>query len=316
MKKIVAILMAALMLLSMTACDAADDGKYVVGIAQYMPHEALDQATQGFKDALVEEFGDNVTFVEENAAGETANCTSNANALISANVDLIMANATSSLQAAANATRTIPILGTSVTEYGVALGIENFDGITGTNVSGTSDLANLEDQANMILQWCPDVKNVGLLYCLAEANSEYQVKEVQKYLEAKGVTCKMFGFSDTNDMSSVVRDAADWSDAIYVPTDNTVADNADVVNSICKPAKIPVFAGEEGICKKCGIATLSISYYELGYTTGEMAVKILKGEAKPGEMEIEYAPNVTYKYNAELCEALGITPMEGYVAID
>ena len=303
MRKIIAIVMAVLMLAAMTACQpAVDDGKYVIGISQFMPHDALDQATQGFKDAVIAGLGEeNVVFEQEDCAGDPANCASAANALVSAKVDLIMANATPAVQAVANATKTIPVLGTSVTEYGVALGVENFSGLTGSNVSGTSDLADLEKQAKMILQWCPDVKNVGLLYCLAEANSEYQVKEVQKYLELDGVTCKMFGFTDTNDMSSVVQDAANWSDSIYVPTDNTVADNAAVVDSVCRPAKIPVFAGEEGICKKCGVATLSISYYELGYTTGEM--------------QIQYAPNVTFKYNADICEALGISPVEGYEPI-
>ncbi len=321
MKKMIAFLLSAVLLLSMVACGGAganDSGADVpvVGICQFMPHVALDQATQGFKDALVAAFGeDGIKFKEENAAGESANCASIVNSLISAKVDLIMANATPAVQAAANATKTIPVLGTSVTEYGVALGVENFSGVTGTNVSGTSDLADLEKQADMITQWCPDAQNVGLIFCSAEANSQYQVDEVQKFLEAKGISCKQFPFADTNDMSTVVRDAADWSDAIYVPTDNTVADNAAVVDSICRPAKIPVFAGEEGVCAGCGIATLSISYYELGYTTGEMAVKILKGEADPAEMAIAYAPNVTPKYNAAICEELGIAPVEGYEPI-
>lgn len=319
MKKLFAILLS-VMLVFVAGCgttptDAPDKDTFVVGICQFMPHVALDQATQGFKDALVAEFGDKVSFKEDNAAGETSNCTSIVNSMVSSKVDLIMANATPAVQAAANATRTIPVLGTSVTEYGVALGVENFSGVTGTNVSGTSDLADLEKQADMILQWCPDVQSVGLLYCSAEANSQYQVDEVAKYLTAKGVTCQQFPFGDTNDMSAVVRDAADWSDAIYVPTDNTVADNAAVVDSVCRPAGIPVFAGEEGICAKCGVATLSISYYDLGVTTGQMAIKILKGEATPGTMAIEYAPNVTSKYNAEICEALGIMPLEGYEPI-
>lgn len=318
MKKVFAAILCVFLIAGLVACGGTSKSDVpVVGICQYMPHTALDLATKGFKDVLIAEFGeDGIQFKEENAAGETSNCGSIVNSLISAKVDLIMANATPAVVAAANATKTIPVLGTSVTEYGVALGIKDFTGIVGTNVSGTSDLASLEKQAKMILDWCPDVKNVGLVFCSAEANSQYQVDEVQKYLEAKDVTCKQFPFADTNDMSTVVREAADWSDAIYVPTDNTVADNTGIVDGICRPAKIPVFAGEESICKGCGVATLSISYYELGEATGRMAIKILKGEATAAEMPIEYAPSETPKYNAEICQELGITPVEGYVAID
>ena len=199
-----------------------------------------------------------------------------------------MANATPALQAAQSATNSIPVLGTSVTEYGVALGLTDFDGTVGGNISGTSDLAPLDQQAEMIVEWMPEAKKVGLLYCSAEANSQYQVDEVQKYLEEKGVTATQYAFSDSNDLSSVCQKAADENDALYVPTDNTVAANTGIVDGICRPAKKPVFAGEEGICAGCGVATLSISYYDLGYTTGEMAVKILNGEADISTMPIEY----------------------------
>ena len=167
----------------------------------------------------------------------------------------------------------------------------------------------------MIVEWMPDAKKVGLLYCSAEANSQYQVDEVQKYLEAKGVTATQYAFSDSNDLSSVCQKAADENDALYVPTDNTVAANTGIVDGICRPAKKPVFAGEEGICGGCGVATLSISYYDLGYTTGEMAVKILKGEANVSDMPIEYT-DVTKKYNKTICDDLGLTVPEGYEAIE
>ena len=214
-----------------------------------------------------------------------------------------MANATPALQAAQAATNSIPILGTSVTEYGVALGLSDFDGTVGGNVSGTSDLAPLDQQAQMIVEWMSDAKKVGLLYCSAEANSQYQVDEVQKYLEAAGVTATQYSFSDSNDLASVCQKAADENDALYVPTDNTV------------PAKKPVFAGEEGICSGCGVATLSISYYDLGYTTGEMAAKILAGEADISTMPIEYT-DVTKKYNKAICDDLGLTVPEGYEEIE
>ena len=294
---------------------AASGDSYTVGICQLVQHAALDAATQGFEDALTAEFGDNVKFDFQNAQGDSATCATIANGFVSAGVDLIMANATPALQAAQSATNEIPVLGTSVTEYGVALGLSDFSGTVGGNISGTSDLAPLDQQADMIVEWMPEAKKVGLLYCSAEANSQYQVDEVQKYLEAKGVTATQYAFSDSNELSSVCQKAADENDALYVPTDNTVAANTGIVDGICRPAKKPVFAGEEGICAGCGVATLSISYYDLGYTTGEMAVKILKGEADISTMPIEYT-DVTKKYNKAVCDDLGLTAPEGYEAIE
>ncbi len=286
-----------------------------MGICQYAPHDALDAATQGFQDALTEAFGDAVAFELQNAAGDTPTCATIANGFVSAGVDLILANATAPLQAAVAATSDIPILGTSVTEYGVALGISDFNGVVGTNVSGTSDLAPLDQQAAMVQEWFPDAKTVGLLYCSAEPNSQYQVDTVQAELEKLGYTCTQYAFSDTNDMASVTQNAADNSDVIYVPTDNTCANNTGVIDNICRPAGVPIIAGEEGICGGCGVATLSISYYDLGVTTGEMAVKILTGEADISEMPIEYAPQFTKKYNEAICADLGLTVPEGYEAI-
>ena len=300
---------------SASVAAASNGEKFTVGICQLVQHAALDAATQGFEDALTASFGENVTFDFQNAQGDSATCATIANGFVSSGVALIMANATPALQAAQAATNTIPILGTSVTEYGVALGLDNFSGTVGGNVSGTSDLAPLDQQADMIVEWMPEVKKVGLLYCSAEANSQYQVDEVQKYLEAKGVTATQYAFSDSNDLSSVCQKAADENDALYVPTDNTVAANTGIVDGICRPAKKPVFAGEEGICSGCGVATLSISYYDLGYTTGEMAVKILNGESDISTIAIEYT-DVTKKYNKAVCDDLGLTVPEGYVEIE
>ena len=319
MKKYIALVLALIMVLSMTACgtEPADDGKLTIGICQIEPHPALDAATQGFKDALIAEFGaENIEFLEQNAAGDSNTLNTIINDFVSKKVDLILANATPVLQTAAAATTVIPILGTSVTEYGVALDIDNFDGLVGGNISGTSDLAPLEEQADMILEWFPEAKNIGLLYCLAEANSKYQVDVVKAYLETKGLNVTLFGFSSTNDLAAVTQEAADASDVIYVPTDNTVANSTGIINEICLAAKVPVIAGEEGICSGCGVATLSISYYDLGVTTGEMAIKILKGEADISTMRIQYAAAPTAKYDAERCAELGLTPPEGYVAIE
>ena len=288
--------------------------KYVVGICQLAPHPALDAATQGFKDAIEEALPGQVEFQDGNAAGDSPTCATIVNGFVSDGVDLIMANATPALQAAASATGDIPVLGTSVTEYGVALGIDGFTGTVGTNVSGTSDLAPLDQQAAMIKEWFPDAKTVGLLYCSAEPNSQYQVDVVQAELEKLGYTCTQYPFSDTNDMASVTQNAADHSEILYVPTDNTVANNAGIVDNICH-GKLPVFTGEEGICAGCGVATLSISYYDLGVATGKMAVKILTGESNVSEMPIEYAPQFTKKFNEAICADLGLTPPDGYEVI-
>ena len=299
------------------AAEASGDGSYVIGICQLVQHEALDAATQGFKDAVTEALGaENVTFDEQNASNDSATCATIINQFVSNNVDLILANATAPLQAAAQGTDTIPVLGTSVTEYGVALDIDNFDGLVGTNVSGTSDLAPLDQQAAMLQELFPDEETVGLLYCSAEANSQYQVDTVQGYLEEMGYTCTQYSFSDSNDLAAVATTAAQESDVIYVPTDNTVASNTEIIRNICEPAQVPIIAGEEGICSGCGVATLPISYYDLGVATGNMAVRVLTGEADISEMPIEYAPEFTKKYNPELAEAMGVTIPDDYVAIE
>ena len=316
MKKLLVLVLTLAMIMSLAACGGSDDSKYYVRVCQLTPHVALDAATQGFIDALTDEVGaDNLDIEVEIGGGDTATCSPIVNAFVADNVDLIMANATPALQAAVAATTDIPILGTSVTEYGVALDIQNFDGLVGGNVSGTSDLAPLDQQAAMVKEWFPDASNVGLLYCSAEANSQYQVDTVQKELEALGFTCTQYSFADSNDLQAVAQKAAAESDVIYVPTDNTVASATGIVNDVCSAAGVPVIAGEEGICSGCGVATLSISYYDLGVKTGKMAAQILTGEADISEMEISYADTFTKKYNAAICEELGLTVPDGYEAI-
>ena len=317
-RKALTITLAAVMAMGTCAvtASAADGDKYTIGICQLVQHEALDAATQGFKDEIVKELGeDAVTFDEQNAQGDSNTCSTIINSFVSNNEDLILANATASLQAAAAGTSDIPILGTAVTEYGVALDLKDFDGTVGGNISGTSDLAPLDEQAAMLQELFPDAKKVGLLYCSAEANSQYQVDTVKAALEELGYTCEYYAFSDSNDLSSVTTTAANDSDVIYVPTDNTVASNTESINNICLPAKVPVITGEEGICAGCGVATLSINYYDLGVTTGKMAVKILKDGEDISQMPIEYAPNFTKEYNKDICEELGVEVPDDYVAI-
>ena len=303
------------------ACTSNETGntnkKYKIGIAQWEAHEALDAATEGFKKAVEDKLGaDNVEFEYNTAQGEVPNCSTIVNRYATNNVDLIMANATPVVQAAVSATKEIPIVGTSVTEYGVALGIENFSGLTGVNVTGTSDLAPLDQQAAMIKEIAPETKTVGIIYCSGEPNSKYQATEVTKYLADLGITATEYPFADSNDLQSIAVKAVSENDAVYVPTDNTAAKNTGIIDAVARPAKKPVFAGEEGIAKGCGIVTLTISYYDIGYTAGEMAADILENGKNPAEMEIGYAPKFTKKYNADICSELGITVPDDYVALD
>ena len=320
MKKLVALILTLVVLatscLAFTSCGNNNKDKtFTVGVCQLVQHPALDQATQGFVAALKAELGDKVTIEIQNASGDTNVCSTIVGNFVSKNVDLIMANATPALQAAYNATNKIPILGTSITEYGVALGTTLTNGVVGGNVSGTSDLAPLDEQADMILEFMPNVKTVGIVYCSAEANSEYQVAEMKKFLAAKGVTVKEFAFSDSNDISAVVNAACSECEALYIPTDNTAASCAETIGNIVREKMIPVFTGEENPAKVCGVASLTISYYDLGVATGKMAAKILNGDADVSTMPVEYAP-ATKKYNKEMCELMGLTVPAGYVEME
>ena len=290
--------------------------KLTIGICQLVQHAALDNATNGFIDAVKKEYGDGVNILNQNASGDSAQCTTIINNFVSRKVDLILANATSPLQAAASGTKTIPILGTSITDYGTALEISNFSGVVGGNVSGTSDLAPLKEQAEMIKEWLPDVKTVGILYCSAEANSIYQVNEMTKYLNDLGVEVAKFSFTDSNDVTSVTTNAVKNVDALYVPTDNVAASNIEAIANIVLPAKMPLFTGEKGPCSVGGVATLSIDYYNIGYRTGEMAVDILSGKSDISTMPVQYDRNPVKLYNKTVVDMLGLNVPSGYKAID
>ena len=294
----------------------SSDAKYTIGICQLVQHEALDKATQGFEDYLKDKLGDDVTFDEQNAAGDSATCATICNSFVSSGEDLILANATPALQAAIAATDTIPIVGTSVTDYATALGVSDWTGVTGTNVTGTSDLAPLDQQAEMLHELFPDAKNVGILYCSAEPNSKYQADSIRTYLEDYGYTVSDFTFSDSNDVASVAQKACDSSDVIYAPTDNTVANCGENINNVALPAGVPIVAGEEGICKTCGVATLSIDYYQLGQLAGEQAYDILVNGKDPGTIEIKTADSVTKEYNKDIADKLGVKIPDDYTAID
>lgn len=323
MKKLISLVLAAVMALSLVACGTGSKDKdtdtgdktYKVGVVQLVQHEALDAATKGFTDALKEALGDKVEVEVKNASGDSNNCSTIVNGFISDKVDLIMANATPALQAAASATSTIPILGTSVTDYATALEIADWTGTVGGNISGTSDLAPLDKQAAMLQELFPNAKKVGMLFCSSEPNSKYQVDEVTKLLSAAGITCTEYTFTDSNDVSSVTQKACDDSDVLYIPTDNTAASNTEAIANVVLAAGTPVIAGEAGICRGCGVATLSIDYYELGKITGQMAAKILTGEADISTMPVEFAPTATKQANMANCEKLGITVPADYTAL-
>lgn len=333
-KKLLSILMVAALAVSMTACGGSSDSEeaedssaeeateessgetYSIGICQLVQHEALDAATQGFEDALTELCGEgNVTFDEQNAQGEHNMCATIINQFVSDDVDLILANATDPLTTAATATADIPIIGTSITDYATALQIEDWTGATGINVSGTSDLAPIDEQEAMLKELLPDAKTVGILYCSAEPNCKYQAEKFEEALDKDGIAYKEYTAADSNEIQSVVTNAVSEVDAIYIPTDNTMASNTEIVKNVCVPAGIPVIAGEQGICTGCGVATLSISYYDIGYRAGEMAYEVLANGADISTMEIEFAPEVTKMYNKDICDELGITVPDDYEAI-
>lgn len=325
MKKLLITLICLISLFTFSACSnnssnnnnqAENDDVFNVGVVQLVQHEALDAATQGFVDALIEEFGeDKVKIDVQVAAGEITNCSTIVNGFVANDVDLIMANATPALQAAAATTSDIPILGTSVTDYASALEVDNWNGVVGNNISGTSDLAPLDGQAAMIKELFPDAKSVGIIFCSSESNSAYQVEVISQELEKLGFEVKEFSFTDTNDITSVVQNACDNADVLFIPTDNTAAANTEAIANVVLPAKKAVVSGEDGIARGCGVATLSISYYDLGVATGKQAIKVLNGEDITS-MPIEYASNFTKKFNPSNCSELGISIPEDYVSLD
>ena len=291
------------------------DESFVVGICQLVQHPALDAATEGFKQALTEKLGDSVSFIEQNASGDSAACATICNQFVSEEVDLIMANATPALQAAAAATNSIPVLATSITDFGSALGIDDWTGVTGMNISGTSDLAPLDGQAEIIRELFPDAKKVGILFCSGEANSLFQVDAIQPMIEALGMEVARFSFSDSNDVAAVTESACSDCDVLYIPTDNTAASSAEAINNVALNAGVPIVCGEEGLCKGCGVATLSIDYFDLGFACGEMAAEILSEGADVSTMEIRFAPQFTKEFVADRCAALNITVPDDFVAI-
>ena len=315
MKKLLTLILSAALIFALAACGT-NSATYTIGILEYSSHEAQAQAVQGFIDVLTEKLGDDVAFSKQHASGDANSATLIANNFVTQNVDLILCDNTQSLQIASSATATIPVLGAAVTDYAQALDISLASRNTGINVSGTSDLAPLDRQAEMITELFPDAKNVGLIYCSSEVNSLYQINSIQQHLLSKGISCAEFAFTASNDLASAVQTACEFSDVIYLPTDNTIAECTGIIADICHVTQTPVIAGEKGICSGCGLATLSIDYYELGRKTGLMAYEILTNGADISRMPIEYDENCAKLYNAEIAETLGITLPEDYITIE
>ena len=323
-KKLLALTLSALMALGFTGCGSSassaapsSGGKdFTVGVCQLTQHPSLDAATQGFMDELEEQLPGRVDFDVQNACNDIPTCGVICAGFASADVDLILANATASLQAAAAATTQIPVLGTAITEYGVALDLDDFDGTVGGNISGTCDLAPLDQQAAMIPELLPQAQNVGILYCSAEPNSVYQAQVVQQELEQMSLTVNVYTFADSNDVAQVAAVACDENDVLYIPTDNTAATCAEAINNVAEPAGVPVISGDAGTCAGCGVATLAIDYYQLGRTTGAMAARILTGEADVAQMPVEYYPDPVHMVNTDLAQALQVDVPDHYIPLE
>ncbi len=310
--------MALTLVFVMAGCKKKEEKEvYKIGILQQLEHQALDAATEGFKQALIDLLGEeNVDFDYQNAQNEPTNCASIATKFVNdKDMDLIMANATTALQSAAAATSEIPIVGTSITDY-VSAGVVDSNDVPGRNVTGASDLAPIDQQIDLLIKLCPEAKTVGIIYTSSEANSVFQAEKAEEIMKEKNLDVKVYTVSDSNDIQAVVTTAVGEVDVIYIPTDNNLADNMEIVKNITVPAKLPVIAGEENMCSKGGLATLSISYYSMGYSAGKMAYEILVNGADPAEMPIQYAEEVTLKYNKEVAELIEWEIPSDMVAIE
>jgi len=317
MKRALALIITAAMLLGLCACGTSTPANedpaekvYSVGIVQLMQHVALDQATQGFQDALKEKLGDKVTFDVQLASGEPTNCTTIVTKFVNDGVDLIMGNATPAVIAAKEATNTIPIVGTSVTDYvAEEASIVASNEAPGGNVTGYSDLSDIAAHVDLTQKLCPDAKTVAILYCSAEPNSVIQGAQAEELYTAAGLQTVTLTASDITTLASVVTSACEQADVIYIPTDNLFAENMEAVKNIAEPAKIPVITGEGGMANAGGTASVAIDYYTLGYRAGEMAHSIMVEGADPATTPIGFmtADDMELIINEENVAAIGLT---------
>ena len=288
------------------AAKTADGKQYKIGVLQLVQHTALDASNKGFIKAL-DDAGLNYTVDQQNASGDQPTCQTIASKLVNDGDDLILAIATPAAQAVAGATSEIPVLITAVTDPAASDLVESNE-VPGGNITGTSDLTPVKEQIALLKKILPDAKTVGVLYCTAESNSEIQAKMAKEAIEAAGMTAVDYTVSSSNEIQTVVTSMVGKVDAIYAPTDNTIAAGMTTVAMIANENKIPTICGEEGMVKAGGLATYGIDYYELGYLTGKQAVKILTEGADVSKMPIEYLPLEKCKLsvNEETAKTLGI----------
>ncbi len=281
---------------------------YNVGIIQYVEHPALDAAREGFVDALADNGfvdGENITIDVQNAQADQANLKTISQRFVNNEDDLILAIATPAAQAMASETTEIPILGTAITDY-VGAKLVDSNEAPGGNISGTTDLNPVKEQIDLMVQLVPDVENVGLLYTSSEDNSVIQADMVKEACEALGLNVEEATVTSSNDVQQVTQSLVGKIDALYIPTDNVLASSMPIVSEITTENMIPVICGEENMVLGGGLATLGINYYNLGYQTGEMAAKVLNGEAEPATMPIESQTEFSYAINGDVAEAIGI----------
>lgn len=312
-KKLMTVLLVAAVVAIGAGCTSSttkDDSKTAtIGIVQYVDHVALDAAREGFVKALADNGytdGDKITLDVQNAQGDQSNLSTISDRFVSNKVDLVLAIATPAAQAIAGKTTEIPILGTAITDYEAARLVKSNEA-PGGNVSGTTDMNPIKEQIDLLVKLVPTAKTVGVLYTSSEDNSVLQAKIAKEAIEKLGLKYVEVTVTNSNDVQQATQSIVGQCDAIYIPTDNVFASAMPQVQNITSQSKTPVICGESGMVESGGLATLGISYSDLGYQTGLMAVKILKGEAKPATMPIEAATKFEYAINGTVAQEIGLT---------
>lgn len=307
MKKLLSIFIALILLFAVAGCEGKSDTTEI-GIIQFVEHAALDASREGFIDALKDNGfvdGENIKIDYQNAQSDTNNLSTISDRFVSNKVDLVLAIATPAAQAIAGKTESIPILATAVTDFETAKLVDS-DENPGGNVSGTSDMNPIKEQIDLMVQLVPDVKTVGLIYNSSEDNSVLQASIAKEVIEGLGLEHVEVTISNSNEVQQAVQSIVDKCDALYVPTDNTIASAFPAVYSVTVEAKLPTICGESNLVENGGLATLGINYYNLGYQTGLMAVDILKNGADPKNMPIQKAESFDFAINGEVAEEIGL----------